>query len=320
MLDGYTSDINKGKVSFRRKVVIVKLDFLKTWNKKALVIGALAVVLTIVGGTALALGASHLSGSDISQEQAKAAAFAHAGVTETDVLSFQIHKSVEDGSPVYEVEFKTMEKSYDYEIKRKNGEILYFSYDVVSQGDTGSNHKTDNSVTSEPEVSTGGNEGQQTDSSAQVSQTGSSITQEEAKNIALQNAGVKESDVISIWIKEDYDDGRAVYDVEFYVNGIEYDYEIEKSSGKILSSDHDMENDVPSSGKGNEKAISLEKARDLALTRVPGATSKDIRIHLDSDDGRQIYEGEIYYNQMEYEFEIDGLTGTVIEWSSEHRD
>ena len=89
--------------------------------------------------------------------------------------------------------------------------------------------------------------------------------------------------------------------MEFYAKGKEYDYDIEKSTGKILSSDFDIENYTPgngNSGNANNGAsgtvLSLDKARSLALARVPGATEKDIRIQLDRDDGRQVYEGEIY--------------------------
>ena len=38
------------------------------------------------------------------------------------------------------------------------------------------------------------------------------------------------------------------------------------------------------------------------------------------ESNQKIYEGEIYYNRMEYEFEIDASTGTIIEWSAEHWD
>ena len=127
-----------------------------------------------------------------------------------------------------------------------------------------------------------------------------------------------------IWVKEDRDDGRAIYEVEFYANGTEYDYEIEQSTGRILSSDHDIENYSPNTGananSGNGAIISLDEARTLVLARVPGATANDVRIQLDRDDGRQIYEGEIYYNQMEYEFEIDASSGNIIEWSAERWD
>lgn len=64
-------------------------------------------------------------------------------------------------------------------------------------------------------------------------------------------------------------------------------------------------------------AISLEQATAIALERVPGATDRDIRISLDYDDGVQKYEGDIIYDQKEYDFEIDANTGTILEWSEE---
>ena len=66
-----------------------------------------------------------------------------------------------------------------------------------------------------------------------------------------------------------------------------------------------------------DAAVSLEEATRIVLDKVPGATEQDIRINLDYDDGRQKYEGDIIYEQMEYDFEIDANTGEVIEWSEE---
>lgn len=66
-----------------------------------------------------------------------------------------------------------------------------------------------------------------------------------------------------------------------------------------------------------EVAVSLEEASAIALEKVPGATENDLRIELDYDDGRYRYEGDIIYQQVEYDFEINADTGEVIEWSEE---
>lgn len=73
------------------------------------------------------------------------------------------------------------------------------------------------------------------------------------------------------------------------------------------------------SGAANnaEVAVSLEEASAIALEKVPGATENDLRIELDYDDGRYRYEGDIIYQQVEYDFEINADTGEVIEWSEE---
>lgn len=63
--------------------------------------------------------------------------------------------------------------------------------------------------------------------------------------------------------------------------------------------------------------IGEDAAIEIVLERIPGATESDVRIHYDRDDGRDIYEGSVIYNEMEYDFEIDARTGNIIEWESE---
>ncbi len=68
---------------------------------------------------------------------------------------------------------------------------------------------------------------------------------------------------------------------------------------------------------GNVK-ISEEKAKEIALEKVPGATVQDVRkFKKDRDDGKYVYEGEILYNKMEYDFEIDAENGEIISWEQE---
>ena len=55
------------------------------------------------------------------------------------------------------------------------------------------------------------------------------ITEQEAKNIAAGNAGVTEEQIQYITVKQDWDDGRARYEVEFTAAGVEYDYELDAS-------------------------------------------------------------------------------------------
>ncbi|MBU9736983.1 PepSY domain-containing protein [Diplocloster agilis] len=63
--------------------------------------------------------------------------------------------------------------------------------------------------------------------------------------------------------------------------------------------------------------ISESEARQIALQKVPGASDSDVRMKLDEEDGRPVYEGKIIYKDMEYEFEIDTTDGTVLKWKEE---
>lgn len=64
-------------------------------------------------------------------------------------------------------------------------------------------------------------------------------------------------------------------------------------------------------------SVSIEEAKNIALARVPGATEKNMSIGLDYDDGWYVYEGEIMYDGMEYEFDIDANSGTILKWEAE---
>ena len=66
------------------------------------------------------------------------------------------------------------------------------------------------------------------------------ITEEEAKSIALQDAGLTEEQVTGLQARLDRDDGRPVWEVEFRQDGFEYDYTIHAESGKVLESDKEF--------------------------------------------------------------------------------
>ena len=174
------------------------------------------------------------------------------------------------------------------------------------------------------------------------------IGKDKAADIALEDAHLSESDVTRLRISKDTDNGKGIYEVEFTMNTTEYEYEILASNGDILSADfkelqgssdpqpqgsNDPQpqgsSDPQPQGSGSHDSsnhgavpqadvqISSEQASKLALDRVPGATEQDLKIELDYDDGYYKYEGDIIYDQKEYEFEIDANTGDFLEWKEE---
>ena len=157
---------------------------------------------------------------------------------------------------------------------------------------------------------------------AQATPAGQSaaITEDDAKNAALAHAGLTADQVSFARAHQDWDDGRLVYDVEFYTSDYkEYDYEIDANSGEVLSYDYDAEYyDRPVAPTGTSAAITADQAREIALAEVPGASASDIwEFEADRDDGRIEYEGKIVYDGMEYEFSIDGTSGAILGWERE---
>ncbi len=143
-----------------------------------------------------------------------------------------------------------------------------------------------------------------------------------AKEIALNDAKLKETDVRFTKEGQDTEDGRTVYEIEFYNGDKEYDYEIDAVSGNIISRDYEIENHKEPSGensKGNGGAITLKEAKKIALKKA-GLKEKDgiwKKEKEDQDDGRMTYELEFVSGEMEYEFEIDAETGNILDFEKE---
>ena len=68
---------------------------------------------------------------------------------------------------------------------------------------------------------------------------GRALTVEEAKQAALDYAGVKASEATFTKAHRDWDNGREVYELEFYANGTEYDMDVDVNTGAV--SDFSME-------------------------------------------------------------------------------
>ena len=63
----------------------------------------------------------------------------------------------------------------------------------------------------------------------------------------------------------------------------------------------------------NVQLISLEKAKSIALSQVPGANESHLgEIDLDREHGIMVYEIEIFYNNSKYEYDIDAVTGEIV--------
>lgn len=153
------------------------------------------------------------------------------------------------------------------------------------------------------------------------------ISKDEAKDAALKHAGFKTEDVNFVKTEYDSDDGKSVYEVEFYTKDFkEYDYEIDAKTGEVISFDEDAE-DYDKGGKNSSTAngnassgelITVDRAKEIAVKKVPGASVTDIKkFDFDAENGRIIYEGTLVYDKTEYEFDIDAKTGEIIKWEQE---
>ncbi len=162
----------------------------------------------------------------IDVEKAKEIALDHAGRNAADVSFVKANLEYDDGLASYEVEFFSNDgKEYDYEISAYTGEIIGYDYDAEAHY-----------YYSNASYGGGGNAQRESSSAS----TGEAVSQEEAKNIALNQAGLQASEVSFIQINPDYDDGRLQYEGKFFHGALEYEFEIDAASGRIT--DWDVEN------------------------------------------------------------------------------
>lgn len=144
---------------------------------------------------------------------------------------------------------------------------------------------------------------------------------EAAKQAALNHAGVPASQATFLEAEYDYDDGRMVYEVEFHVNGTEYEYEIDAQTGDVVK--HKTEQNGAGTGGSSANTSSYigesaAKAAALKHAGVSESSTKYCNAWLEYDDGRpECYEVEFMAGNTRYEYKIALTAPTVLESEQE---
>ena len=258
-------------------------------------------ILGVMGVTALSGSFTASAAKNyIGVERAKAIALRDAGVSGVTFVKAKLDS--DDGVRVYDVEFYKDNVEYDYEIDAVTGQIREKDWDIENYTIPQINNNNNNNPNYTYDIGV-----------------------EKAKEIALKDAGV--SGVTFVKAKLDYDDGVRVYDIEFYKDNVEYDYEIDAATGQIREKDWDIENyTIPQINNNNNNNpnytydIGVERAKEIALkgAGVSGVFFKKVKI--DYEDGVRVYDVEFYKGNVEYEYEIDAATGEIRERSVEIDD
>ena len=144
------------------------------------------------------------------------------------------------------------------------------------------------------------------------------ISREEALAIALANAGVPEGDAYNVKNETDSDNGIPLYDIEFETDYGDYDFEVAMADGRIVGADYEVDEEWLDALDGSP--VTAEEAASIVAGKVSGASAADVSVWEESGDGRGRYEGELFLDGMEYEFEIDPQTGRIFDWNADLRD
>lgn len=77
------------------------------------------------------------------------------------------------------------------------------------------------------------------------------MTEDEAKAIAFEDAGVVASDATNVKVEKKVEDGVEVYDIEFDAKGVSYDYVIDAETGVLLEFSEEAVVEIPSNGSSS---------------------------------------------------------------------
>ncbi|MGT2865754.1 PepSY domain-containing protein [Streptococcus fryi] len=144
---------------------------------------------------------------ELTLEQAKKIAFEDAGVTEADVMNLAVEEDMDLMQKSFDISFDANNEEYSYKIDQSNGSILERKVEMAD------------------------------------GVVATSVDTSKAKEVALADAGLSESAVTNLRVKQDNDDMVVVFDVDFVHNGMEYHYVIDANSTNIIEKEIESVND-----------------------------------------------------------------------------
>ena len=234
---------------------------------KIFVLAALACLILAGCGSPTSVQAE-----PIGLEAAKAVALEDAGLSASAVSFSTTGLDRQGDTEYYAIDFTSGDSSYEYDIDAISGRVIECR---ISQGTVSAAQPQ---ASAQPQTTSAPGSSQSSQTGTQSS--GELIGEQAARDAALEHAGLSDSQVTFLKTKLDREDGRQVYEVEFYTQDYkEYDYEIDALTGEVRSYDYDVETYFQTSGNsGTGTELTAE---------VPGATESDIiEFKTDRDDGR----------------------------------
>lgn len=301
----------------------------------------IAVLILGAGVVILSAGCGNKT---MDRKEALNFALADAELSASDITIIRQELETENGKKHYEIEFSSEAFRYEYEINASSGAVEDVSIHALSPDfsqntqdsqnneQNGNGQDTQNNSQNGNDQDTQNNGQNENGQDAQNNgQNGSGQpqpadnpvnTMDSAKTIALADAGLAETDVTFTKEKLDWDNGVAVYDIDFYSADMEYEYEINAATGIIMDKSAELLGNPNSAPAGAGSLLDADRAKEIAVTHA-GFTLEDVfftKVKLEEEDGRMEYEIEFYKDRIEYEYKIDASTGSILEYESDYDD
>ncbi len=271
----------------------------KESNKKRNLLMVLVTVFMLLLCSSTVLAASPA----VSRKQAKQIALKTANVKSKQVkkwIKIKLDNWDDDKTREWDVEFRTATFRYDMEINAKTGRVEDFEKIRIknTQPQVPSNPSTPSTPQTPPATPT-------------------RITLDQAKDAAIKAAGIKSTDVTQ-WLKTWQDEEE--WELIFLTADYRFEVDVNAYTGVVKDIDRIALPKNPPSG-----SITAEKAKEIALAdarsfgNVSGNPSY-INAKLDRDDGRTVYEVDIRFGRIEFEYEIDANSGTILSRDMDYDD
>ena len=219
----------------------------------------------------------------VTEAEAKNIAMEYAKVIEDNVTVLSIKKDHGDGE--YEINFYDDLYEYEVEINYRTGKVVNFEKDIRDNVNIQDNQTA-------------------------------SMTEDEAKAIALQRVGKSNDEVTFTRVRVDRENGITVYEVDFYDAEKEYEISIDLATKEIVNYQEDYFHPQHNNSNSTNDYIGVEKAKEIVLNHA-GLNSNDVTFHkveLDVDYPIATYEIEFYYQYFEYEYELNATTGEILKY------
>lgn len=190
-----------------------------------------------------------------------------------------------------------------------NKNSLYRFEDLSKLNTNELNILANNSINKNEEVSTIGS-----------ASTSKYISIDIVKDIVFKHAKVENKNIVNLEIEYDYENGNMIYDVEFDYNNIEYDYEVDAVSGKILESEIENKNKDSNNNNNNSNTyLSKDKIKEIALKKANVSKYYDYDIEFKFKGGTPIYEVEFETDSAEYDIKINAKNGNIIKYEVKNK-
>ena len=232
-------------------------------------------------------------------------------------------------SQIYDLDDETERKAKEYGISEGKAELLEKIIESNLTNKNGTKYKfeelVDLNINELNVILNSKNKKVNNVTSSGNASTKSYIGVEKAKQIAFNAVGVNANNIYDLEVELDYEYRTMIYEISFNANGREYEYEINAINGSIINGEKELDDDYYPATNNSAKSnttntnkntstsyISRDRAKQIALGNAGISNVRDLSIEFDKEGGKTIYEVSFESENKDYEYDIDAITGSIL--------